>query len=192
VTATDSQTGVDGSGGSGEDGAPPQRQSWIRFASIFGALAVTSDILYHAVTLDSAGFQVYLGILARISATVLDCFETDVVVRGSLISSPSFSVHVAPGCDAVQVCSLFAAAVIAFPLEAKCKVRGLVVGILVLQVFNLLRIITLFLIGAHVGRVFHAVHVYVWPSILIVVTLAVWIAWVRWETRARPAVEHAS
>lgn len=192
MAATDLQTGVDGSGGSGDGGAPLQRQPWIRFALVFGALAVVSEVLYQGVTLESAGFQAYLGVLAWISASVLGCFETGIVVSGSLITNSSFAVEVARGCDAVQVCSLLAAAVIAFPLEVKAKLRGLALGILVLQIFNLLRIITLFLIGAHLNRIFHAAHVYVWPTILIVVTIAVWIGWVRWETRLESPVEHAS
>jgi exosortase H (IPTLxxWG-CTERM-specific) len=192
VAGTDLQTGVDAGSGSGEGDEPRQHQSWIRFAVTFGALAIASEILYHAVTLESAGFQVYLGVLARISAVMLGWIEPGVAIRGNLISSPAFSVEVARGCDAVQVCSLLAAAVVAFPLGVKARLRGLALGILVLQVFNLLRIVTLFLIGAHFSTIFHASHVYIWPTVLIVVTITVWIAWVRWETRLEPPVEHAS
>jgi len=185
------QTSTDGAEGSGEDGAPQDGRPWLRFAVIFGILAASSEIFYQAVTLDSAGFEIYLRTLARISAVAIGWFETKVTVRNSLISGSSFAVEVARGCDAVQVCSLLAAAVIAFPLAFWCKLRGLVIGILVLQILNLLRIITLFLIGVHFSSVFHAAHVYVWPSILIVATIAIWIGWVRWETRVMPVVDRA-
>lgn len=192
MAGTELQTNADGGEGSGEGGSPQDGRPWLRFALIFGFLAIASEIFYQAVTLDSAGFQIYLRTLARISAVVIGWFETKVTVRNSLISGSSFAVEVARGCDAVQVCSLLAAAVIAFPLAFWRKLRGLVLGIVVLQIVNLLRIITLFLIGAHFSSVFHAAHVYVWPSILIVVTIALWIGWVRWETRALAAVDRAT
>jgi exosortase H (IPTLxxWG-CTERM-specific) len=173
-------------------GEPEGREPWLRFALIFVGLAIVSEVLYYSVTMDSLQFQVYLGILAKISAAFLNLFGSDVAVLDTRISNKDFAVEVAQGCDAIQVCSLLAAAVIAFPVGWKHKLRGLALGILWLQLLNLARIITLFWIGAHFAGAFSTAHEVVWPGILIVFTIVTWILWVRWETRPVHSAEHAT
>jgi len=173
-------------------GEPGQREPWLRFAVIFGVLAIGSEVLYYSVALDSEGFRAYLSVLAKLSAAFLSLFNGHVDVEGTRIINSGFAVEVAQGCDAIQVCSLLAAAVIAFPVALKSKLRGLVLGILWLQFLNFLRIVTLFVIGEHFSAVFKTAHEVVWPGILIVLTIVTWILWVRWETPAAPPLEHAA
>jgi exosortase H (IPTLxxWG-CTERM-specific) len=190
VSESDSDTSLglaDTAGGTGE---PRGREPWLRFALIFGVLAVASEVFYYVVALESHGFQDYLGALARISGSILSLFGGDVTVQETRISNSSFAIEVAQGCDAIQVCSLLAAAVIAFPVDSRRKLRGLVSGITALQVLNLMRIITLFWIGIHFPRVFKTAHEVVWPGILITSTIAIWILWVRWETQLSQPLEH--
>jgi exosortase H (IPTLxxWG-CTERM-specific) len=168
---------------------PGGREPWLRFALTFGALSIASEALYYAVALDSQSFKVYLEFLARISGAVLAFFGSDAVVTGTRISSNLFAVEVSQGCDAIQVCSLLAAAVIAFPVEFKRRLRGLVLGVLLLQILNLLRIISLYLIGAYYTDVFRQAHEVAWPGVLIVVTIATWILWVRWETQPAQRID---
>ena len=90
------------------------------------------------------------------------------------------------------MCSLLAAAVIAFPAELRSKIGGLALGILLLQFFNLLRIVTLFWIGEHFPSVFQRAHEVVWPGFLITITIVIWIIWVRWATQVPQPIEHAA
>jgi exosortase H (IPTLxxWG-CTERM-specific) len=191
VSETDSQASLALAGADG-GGEPKGREPWFRFALIFGSLAIASEVFYYAMALDSEGFRAYLGVLAKISAAILSLFESDVVVRGTRISGNSFAIEVAQGCDAIEVCSLLAAAVIAFPIGFKHKLRGLAVGILLLQIFNLLRIITLYWAGSYSTSAFKMAHETVWPGILITITVVIWILWVRWETQAELSVDHAA
>ena len=174
-------------------GEARERESWLRFALIFGALAVASEMLFHGVTLDSQAFDAYLGGLARISARILDLLGQDVTVRGATIRNPRFAVQVAHGCDAVQICSMLAAAILAFPVPFARKLRGLVLGVLFLQLLNFARIVTLFLAGAYFPNAFESSHRVVWPTALIILTIGTWIFWVRWATRveAEPLGESA-
>jgi exosortase H (IPTLxxWG-CTERM-specific) len=192
VSETDSHASVALADTAGGNGEPQGREPWLRFALIFGVLAVASEVFYYAVALDSEGFQAYLGVLAEISGAFLSVFNSDIAVRGTQISDPSFAVEVAQGCDAIQVCSLLAAAVLAFPVESRRRLRGLVLGILWLQLLNLLRIVTLFWVGSYFPRVFHTAHEVVWPGILITITIATWMLWVRWETQLPRPLEHAA
>ena len=65
-------------------------------------------------------------------------------------------------------------------------------GVLLLQVLNILRIVTLYWIGAHFPDIFATSHEVAWPSILIVVTIATWIIWVRFETPQEVPAPHAA
>ncbi len=192
MSETDSHTSLASPEAASGGDEPQGRGPWLRFALIFGVLAVASEAFYYAVALSSGGFRVYLGVLAEISGAFLSLFDGDIAVRGTRISNRVFAVEIAQGCDAIQVCSLLAAAVIAFPVGLRRKLRGLALGILWLQLLNLLRIITLFWIGAHFSRVFQTAHEVVWPGILITITIAIWILWVRWETQPAQPFDHAA
>jgi exosortase H (IPTLxxWG-CTERM-specific) len=159
---------------------------WFRFALVFSALAIGSEILYYVVALESEVFTSYLAGIARISGWFLNFSDPEIVVDKIRISSRAFSVRVAQGCDAIQVCTLLASAIIAFPLPLRAKLRGLVVGVGTLQVLNLMRVVTLFWIGEHFESVFQVSHEVLWPGFLIVSTIVIWIFWVRYESQPAP------
>jgi exosortase H (IPTLxxWG-CTERM-specific) len=192
VSDTDPQTSPEHADSAGGNDEPQRREPWFRFALIFGVLAVASELFYYAVALDSDGFRSYLVVLAKISGAFLSVFNGEVAVNGTRILDSDFSIQVAQGCDAIQVCSLLAAAVIAFPVESLCKLRGLVLGILLLQFLNLMRIVTLFWVGSYFPSVFKTAHEVVWPGILITITVVTWVLWVRWETQPPRSPEHAA
>jgi exosortase H (IPTLxxWG-CTERM-specific) len=156
---------------------------WFRFALLFGALALTCEVLYYAVLADSDLLVHYLRALAFMAVEILTTFRIHAEVHYTLVTSGDFAVQIAHGCDAIQICALYSCAVIAFPTPWRAKLRGLVVGILWLQLLNQVRIVTLVLIGRYYQTVFETAHFTVWPSVLIVITVASWIAWVRWATR---------
>ena len=124
------------------------RAPWLRFALIFGALAVASEIAYYGIILESELFRSYLRVLASTSAFLLSLFAEGITVHGAQLSGMGFAVEVAHGCDAIQVCALLVSAVIAFPAPLWHKLKGILAGVVILQVLNLLRIMSLFVIGA--------------------------------------------
>lgn len=170
----------------------PGREPWLRFALLFGFFAVVSEIAYYALVLDSRWFESYLKVLAMISGWVLGLFGTEVRIFGTGITGSDFAIAVAQGCDAIQVCSLLAAAVLAFPVAWKARFRGLVIGVALLQALNILRIVTLYWIGVFFPDVFEYAHEVIWPGTLIVVTVVTWILWVRFETPPPPPVPDVS
>jgi exosortase H (IPTLxxWG-CTERM-specific) len=157
---------------------------WRRFAIIFGTLAVGSELFYYGVILESSSLQVYLGVLASLSGAILSWIGLDVAVEGVRISSAEFAVEVADGCDAIQLCALLAAAIIAFPAPLARRLRATFFGLLWLQSLNFARIISLFLIGTHSAGVFTSFHKVIWPTTLIVITVTTWIGWVLWGYRS--------
>jgi exosortase H (IPTLxxWG-CTERM-specific) len=156
---------------------------WFRFALVFGVLALSCEILYYAVLVDTEPLVDYLRALAFIAVEILKTFRIEAEVHYTLVTSGGFAVQIAHGCDAIQICALYSCAVVAFPAPWRAKLWGLLVGILWLQLLNQVRIASLVLIGRFYETIFETAHYTLWPSVLIVITVVSWIAWVRWATR---------
>jgi exosortase/archaeosortase family protein len=167
--------------------AAPASKSWTRFALLFGAIAVAGELAYVTVVVSSEPFGDYLRVLARCAGALLAGLAQDVRVDGSRLVGADFDVRVADGCDAFQICTLFAAAVIAFPVSVARRLRALGAGLLWLQGLNLARIVSLFWIAAHHTQVFMTFHLVIWPLTLIALTVSSWVAWALWETRDGPS-----
>lgn len=151
---------------------------------IFGALAIASELLYYGVILESRGFDWYLALLARCSGTLIGWLGFDIAVAGPELSTNGFAVEIADGCDAIQLSALLTAAVFAFPHRLGHRLRGIFFGLLWLQCLNLARIVTLFAVGPVSPPIFSTLHRIVWPTLLIALTVASWVAWVLWGYRA--------
>lgn len=182
------QEGGDAAGQAQREGRDP----WLRFALTFGALALLSELVYYGLALESGPFQRYLELLARISAAILTPLTDGITVRGTLISGSLFSVEIARGCDAYRICALLAAAMLAFPATWRQKAVGLVLGLLVLNLMNFVRICGLYFIGGLWYPHFHDAHTTYFPVFLIAVTVGVWMLWVHWVTRDQLEREAAS
>jgi exosortase H (IPTLxxWG-CTERM-specific) len=167
------------------------RDPWFRFAATFGILAVTCEILYYAVLVDTEPLKAYLRTLAGVSAFLLDLVGADVERSGATVRHGGFAVQIAHGCDAIQICALLICAMLSFPAPWKARLLGLFFGILWLQFLNQLRIVSLLLIGAHYPSHFENAHLVVWPTFLIVITVVTWIAWVRLASRDEPEPSRA-
>jgi len=79
-------------------------------------------------------------------------------------------------CTSMEVLGMYGAAVLAYPTSWRNRARGLALG-LALLVINLFRILTLILGGAQSAVVLDLGHLYVWPAILLGITIALWFSW---------------
>lgn len=157
---------------------------WRRFAVVFGVLAVGSEAAYHGVVLGSAAFDAYLGFLARTSAAILAALGQPVEASGAVLQSPYVSVEIGERCDAIQLCALLVAAVVAFPIPAVRRIRGVAIALAWMQGANFVRILSLYWIGARFDDHFEFAHRYAWPTALIALSVAGWVGWAVWERRA--------
>jgi exosortase/archaeosortase family protein len=86
-------------------------------------------------------------------------------------------VNIRNGCNGVEAMLIFLAAVLAFPASWKARVAGLVLGILAIQVVNLIRVVALFLTGVYFPSIFNASHTVIWQTIVILFGVLLWIFW---------------
>ena len=80
----------------------------------------------------------FTGILARISAEIMQFFDSDVTSSGIIIRSLSsgFSVEIRAGCNGVEAVIILFAAVFAFPAPWKHKIAGFIAGFFAIQALH--------------------------------------------------------
>jgi exosortase H (IPTLxxWG-CTERM-specific) len=122
-------------------------------------------------------FPSYLRFNAMIAETVLNVIGEQVHRTDLSISSDRFALQVQRGCDAMEPTMLFLAAVIAFPSTWRQRAAGALVGVAALLVLNMVRIVSLFLIGVHAPALFESAHVEIWQVAFIMFTILMWSTW---------------
>ena len=134
----------------------------------------------------------YHHLIAHVSGGMLAVLGQEITVADTSISSPRFSVQIVRGCDAVEAIALFVCAVLAFPLPFLKKLPGMIAGALLLSILNLVRIVSLFLIGVYSPRIFALTHLDVWQALFIFFAVLLWILWLLWATRSQVVTQLAS
>ena len=134
----------------------------------------------------------YLGANAWLASGILNLLGQDSHVSEITVHTVRFAITVRRGCDAIEPSWFFCAALLAFPAPFSRKIMGIVVGAVLLQGLNLVRIVSLYFIGVHRPQFFNTAHVEIWPAIFILVAISLWIAWISWTRRPVPTVSHAA
>jgi exosortase H (IPTLxxWG-CTERM-specific) len=99
---------------------------------------------------------------------------------GPVVSLSSFAVEIRNNCNAIFEVGLYAAAVWAYPASWRDRLLGTLVGASVLYVVNVLRIVTLLMVGLLQPSWFEVMHLYAWQTLFLLVVTTCWIAWVSW------------
>jgi len=125
--------------------------------------------------------------IAALSAAVLRALGLAVIHRAQVLAAAdgSFHVSIENDCNGAWAHLILLASVLAYPAPARAKLAGLLVMQPLLFALNVLRIVSLFLIGFHDLSLFRAAHVYVWQFLIIGFALALFLGWV--ERGARDA-----
>lgn len=124
--------------------------------------------------------------IARVSGAVLNLFGAGVTVSGTEIRSDRFAVGIENGCNGVETALLFGSAVLAFPAPWKRKLLGLALGFAAIQLVNLVRVVSLFWIGANRPALFSASHTVVWQTVVVLCGVLLFLLWASREQR-KPA-----
>jgi exosortase H (IPTLxxWG-CTERM-specific) len=159
----------------------------LKFLVVFlGTLCVGFSVLALAPVNESVVGPVTDGV-ARVSGAVLAALGEDITVAGRELRSPRFAVSIHNGCNGLVTGLVLAAAILAFPATPwPLKAAGVMVGLAVIQLANLVRVVALFYTGVYLPGVFNEAHVVIWQTVVILSAVALWIMWARWAvTRAR-------
>jgi exosortase/archaeosortase family protein len=152
----------------------------VRFLALF--LAILGG--YYLLTLSDwvDRFLIYstLEWTADAAGWLLSFAGRSATVHGVTIQGPDFAMRIQRGCDPLEPIMLFGAAVIAFRAPLRKKLPGILVGGLVLFALNLIRILSLCWTIQNYPGWFETVHQEWWPALFIILSLVLWVVWIRW------------
>lgn len=154
---------------------PAQKKFLLRFV----VLLVAFYALVAVKPVNDAVVVPFTGLLVKVSAALLGAIGEKVVTDGTVIRSSLFAVDVKNGCNGIEAALLLLAAMLAFPAPWRARLAGIAAGLAAVQAVNLVRIVSLFWLGAHRRDVFDLFHAAVWQTILILLAVGIFVLWGR-------------
>ncbi|WP_427791040.1 exosortase H [Brevundimonas diminuta] len=142
----------------------------------------------------TAGFvQPFTRMLVDISAAVIAPFDSRILADGDILrfSDGTGAVQVLAGCNAVEVCALLVAAMLAYPTTMIRSLIGAAIAVIALQSVNLLRIISLLYLSRGEPSLFEFFHHYVWDAMIGLEGLMLFFGWAHLQNRQGAQKEKA-
>ena len=123
----------------------------------------------------------WTNLVADTSAGLIRAFDGDAISDGKMLVSKStgFAIIIEAGCNGVEAMLVLLAGILAFPAPWRYKLAGFAIGVVAIQLLNLVRIVSLFYLGQWDAKWFEWAHLYVWQSLIMLDALIVWLLWIR-------------
>lgn len=157
----------------------------VQYLGLFALLAVALFSVLATPWAERLFVQPFTQALVDVCALVLAPIDGRVEARGDILrfADGLGAVQVLAGCNAVEVCALLIAAILAFPGRLRDGLIGAAAGVAALQLVNLLRIISLLYLSRGSESLFEFFHHYVWDAMIGLEGLLVFFFWTRWQSR---------
>jgi exosortase H (IPTLxxWG-CTERM-specific) len=159
----------------------------VLFLVRFVVLLVVFYVIVASRPVNDAVIVPFTAGIARVSAVLLSAIGEKVSVAGTEIRSGAFAVNIENGCNGVEAALLFGSALLAFPAPWARRVLGLILGFVAIQALNLVRVVSLFWIGAHRPALFSSSHTVIWQSVVVLFSVLLFLFWASREQRAQAA-----
>lgn len=161
------------------------RRHWlvVRSVLIFTACILLFLFIYSR----TAGEEQLLGLrsfIASATGSILGLFYSNIQVVGTNISSPDFSMVIITACTGLVAMAIFTAAVLAYPSSIGKKAEGIAIGMVGLFIFNLVRMVGLFVVGSYLPGLFNTAHYLVGQSLMILLAIGLWLFWMEKRVHA--------
>lgn len=160
-----------------------------RFILVFTTLLVALFTLELLEPVQAAFVQPFTGALAELSAAIITPFDDSVISQGRVLRhlENNFAVSIEAGCNGVEATIVLIAAVLAFPASWARRAIAIVLGFVAIQTLNIARIISLFYLGQWNIDVFTWSHLYLWPALIMLDVLIVFLVYLRYLSRSTAA-----
>lgn len=164
-----------------------------RFVVVFVLVLVGLFTLEMQTSVQQQIVEPFTGLLAAASAAIVQPFDDTVMAYGKILQfrDSGFAVSIEAGCNGVEATIVLIAAVLAFPAPWRARATAIALGFLAVQLMNILRIISLFYLGSWNLDIFSWVHLYLWPALIMLDVLIVFIFYLRYLTRQPETGPHA-
>lgn len=162
-----------------------RRRKTIPLLIVAGSLVLAVGIYFGL--LDSAFVRVMAEWTAHWTSASLNLLGASTRVDGTIVASESFAVDIVAECTGIGPMVVFAGAVLAYPSRWRSKGLGALLGVVALAAINLVRITSLFWLGATFPQYLDFAHMLVWQAAIIVLSIALWLFWAERCGNARNA-----
>jgi exosortase H (IPTLxxWG-CTERM-specific) len=127
----------------------------------------------------------FTSLLAHLSAVLILPFDNSVIAYGKILQfkDSGFAVSIEAGCNGVEATIVLIAAICAFPASWRARLTAIGLGFLAIQVINNVRIISLFYLGNWNLEYFSWIHLYLWPALIMLDVLVVFIVYLRYLSK---------
>lgn len=156
-----------------------------RFVGVFLLVLITLFTLEMLVPVQEHVIVPFTEALARLSASIIQPFDDSVRAHGKVLRfrDTGFAVSIEAGCNGIEATIVLIAAVLAFPAGWKPRLVAIAAGFVAIQSMNIVRIISLFYLGNWNMDVFSWIHLYLWPALIMLDVLIVFIVYLRYLSR---------
>ncbi len=152
---------------------PRTLRSWLILAASLGlALSIYYGFLASSLVEYVAAWT------ASWTSAGLNLLGGSTSASGTILTSPGFTANIVAECTAVGPIVLFVGAVVAYPAPLRAKLVGAAIGLLAMTAVNVLRIMSLFWIGAVYPEYLDVAHLLVWQSAIVLLAIVMWLVWV--------------
>ena len=114
--------------------------------------------------------------ITQVSGAVLRLLGQQVTVKGTIILG-KFAVDIHNGCNGVEAIVFVCAAMFAFDAPISRRILGALAAAVILQTLNIIRIVTLYLIGIKRPEIFETAHLAIWQTLMFAAAVFLFIAW---------------
>lgn len=121
---------------------------------------------------------------AQVAHVIMQFFGENSILDGATLRSNGEAIiTVEPGCTGFDYSWFLAAAVAAFPAAIFRRGVGIVAGVAILLLLNIVRVSSLYWVGVHRPEIFAFVHEQLWAVLLNIATVCLMVAWIVWVKR---------
>ena len=160
-------------------------------AGIFSASLIAAGGVI-AGTVNIPGVDALARGLAYMAGFALGMLGVPASLDGAVINMDGFAAVVVAECTAIELILVFSTAVLVSPVSLKARLWALALGVSALCALNLVRIVSLMLVGAGFPEYFEMAHLKVGQTAMAVAALAMWLLWLRWTSDGERTSELAA
>jgi len=132
--------------------------------------------------------KAYNGFVVAALAKILNAVGFPCTYRGFVIMVSNLALDVKFGCNGLEAVMIYSIAVMAYPARWLKKLIGTVVGLLIIQIANFLRMVALVYSGIHFKNLFDVIHLYIAQGVMIALALGVFFMYINYANAAKEAL----
>ncbi len=149
----------------------------IVYLAVFGFLAMLFYAFYTSTWYFKNIIEPVSAFYAKTGNTILNILGFDTLHNETSIISEQLTLNVFTGCDGTEAMALFASAIIALGVSWTTKFKGLLFGLPLLVLINIIRVVSLFILGIFLPSLFDFFHVQFWQIAYILSAMLIWLYW---------------